>query len=439
MLVLAPGSRVGGRYVLSDRIGGGGMGEIWLATLEGAGTFRRKVVVKCVPPDLGHDQRLKAMLHDEARILGLLHHPNIVAPLDYFEDAEGQALVLEYVDGPSLRTALRAARRAKRIMPEVLAVWVGAEVARALDAAHKAVDETGQPLHLVHRDVSPDNVLLSRDGQVHLADFGVARAEGNTDETMPGVPKGKRGYMSPEQARGGEVGPTADVFALARVVAECADVLCSDGLRAVLDKAVAEKPADRFQTCAEFGDALLTAVPPPLDARAALAEWIATTAPPEGQTLGANASEPPAPRTPNRPSQPAIRPVGPEPVLFASVGKRRRSRTVRTIAGVGVALAVLWVVLPVAWVALHQHGLEPGESVRPGLHGPEGSMHIRTRPDGAEIYVDGQLRGVSPLVVALPEGKHQVRVGSVRLEKWRAVEVPIRAREISDVEVDLSR
>ena len=188
VLVPRAGERVGGRYLLVERLGAGGMGEVWLAVLEGAGTFRRKVVVKFVPAERAGDDRLIAMLADEARVLGLLFHPGIVAPVDYVEGPDGPVLVLEYVDGPSLRSALRQARRNRLLLPEALAAWVGAEVARALHAAHQATDEAGLPLGLIHRDVSPDNVLLTRDGRVKLADFGVARASGNSDVTMPGAP-----------------------------------------------------------------------------------------------------------------------------------------------------------------------------------------------------------------------------------------------------------
>src|ERR1700677_662692 len=119
--MLEPGQRLGGRYVLLQRLGAGGMGEVWLATQEGSGTFRRRVVIKCLPPELAGESRLGNMLHDEARILGLLHHPGIVAPLDFIEGENGPLLVLEHVDGPSLRTALRLGRKSDKLLPEALA------------------------------------------------------------------------------------------------------------------------------------------------------------------------------------------------------------------------------------------------------------------------------------------------------------------------------
>src|SRR5438270_4045987 len=201
------------------------MGEVWLAELEGAGAFRRRVVLKVLAPERRGDPRIAAMLADEARVVGALHHPGIVAALDYLETEEhGPVFVLEFVDGPSLRSVLRISRRQNVVMPEALAAHVGAQVAHALHAAHTALGRDGKPLSVIHRDVAPDNVLLSRSGAVYLGDFGVARAAGNVEVTQPGSPKGKLGYMSPEQARGQNLGPASDLFGLGRVVAEAADV-----------------------------------------------------------------------------------------------------------------------------------------------------------------------------------------------------------------------
>ncbi len=450
--MLEPGQRIGGRYVLLQRLGAGGMGEVWLAQQEGSGTFRRKVVLKCLPPERADDERLGNMLHDEARILGLLHHPGIVAPLDYLEDEAGPLLVLEYVDGPSLRTALKHARLGNMLMPESLAAWMGAEVARALQAAHDGVDETGKPLQLVHRDVSPDNVLISRDGRVRLADFGVAHALGNADVTDPGAaPKGKRGYMAPEQAARKPVGPAADQFALGRVVAEAADVKCGPALRAVLDRATAPGAAERYPSAAAFADALAVAVPLPPDAQARLAAWLETAAAdaltPTETGSGSGAPRPHAPRkqftvhlepdgsTSVLSTRPiSLNPPAPESRSFA-LDAGERSRTLRTIAAAGVLLAI---VLPLALLFAQQRGLLKNHPLS-SLHAPEGDLRVLSRPEGAEVYVDGTLRGITPLLLEqVTAGHHVLRVGSLRLERWRAADVDVHADSERRVEIDLS-
>src|SRR5450432_1858558 len=170
MAELQPGETIGGRYRLEQRLGAGGMGEVWLAELHGAGAFRRRVVLKLLAPERRGDERLASMLADEARMVGLMHHPGIVAAIDYLETEEhGPVFVLEFVDGASLRAILKLLRKQGTVMPEQLAAYVGAQIALALHAAHTA------PLAIIHRDVAPDNVLISRDGAVCLGDFGVAR------------------------------------------------------------------------------------------------------------------------------------------------------------------------------------------------------------------------------------------------------------------------
>src|SRR2546426_232938 len=144
------------------------------------------------------------------------------------------------------------------------AAFRGAGGGRGLHAAHPALGRDGRPLDVVHRDVTPDNVLLSRAGAVYLGDFGVARAAGSAEiELRDAGPKGKRGYMAPEQARGGKVGPHADIFSLGRVIAEAADVDCGPALRAVIERATAEDPRDRFADASEMAAALLHACPWP--------------------------------------------------------------------------------------------------------------------------------------------------------------------------------
>jgi serine/threonine protein kinase len=446
---LVEGRRVAGRYLLQSRLGLGGMGEVWLATVEGAAAFRRRVVLKMVAPDRRGDERIEHMLADEARVLALLSHPGIVKAIDFLETDAGPLLVLDYVDGPSLRAAIKLSRKRREPLSEALAAYVGAQVARALDAAHRAVDPNGRPLGIVHRDVSPDNVLLSREGAVLLADFGVARALGNSDVTYPGAaPKGKRGYMAPEQAALRPVGPTADVFSLGRVIAEAADVKCGPALRAVIDKATAEKPEDRYPTAAALAEALSAACPPPPEPARALAAWIQAVAPEAaaqretapGGTTPANHHSLPHGHPDSRwrwrrpPSAPPT-PPPPTPLFASTVAAQRRPVRLRFLAALGAAMALA---LPMALLSAAGDGPRWALPLQMGLHAATGELRVASAPLGSEVYVDGTLRGVTPVSLRLTVGRHQLRVGSPRLERWRAAEVVIAAGRIEERKIDLT-
>ncbi|HEY6908792.1 MAG TPA: serine/threonine-protein kinase [Myxococcales bacterium] len=436
---LQAGERIGGRYVLEQRLGLGGMGEVWLAEAHGAGAFRRRVVLKVLAPERRGDPRVAAMLADEARIVGLLHHPGIVAALDYLETEEyGPVFVLEFVEGASLRSVLKTARRNNAVMPEGLAAHIGAQVAHALHAAHTAVGRDGAPMNLVHRDVAPDNVLLSCSGAVYLGDFGVARAAGNVDLSQPGAgPKGKIGYMAPEQARGLRVGPAADVFSLGRVIAEAADVNCGRALRSVIARATAEKPEARFATASEMATALLRACPPPSDPDRALSMWLREHAADaliarKGGPVSMPRAEPPPPGRATK----GGRRLGPPPELFPSVA-RPRSRFLKLLAASG---ALVFVVLPLTLlIAAPKRAQWLLNSAIGAPHVPHGDLRVTSEPGDAEVYVDGTLRGMTPLSVELPAGLHPVRVGSARLQRWRALEVDVRDGVEHRLDVDLSR
>jgi serine/threonine protein kinase len=391
------------------------------------------VVLKVLAPEMRGDPRIATMLADEARLVGLLHHTGIVAALDYFEtDEHGPIFVLEYVDGASLRSVLRLCRRGGTCMPEKLAAYIGVQVARALHFAHRAVGRDGRPLNLVHRDIAPDNVLISRTGLVYLGDFGVARARGNRDVTMPGAgPKGKLGYMAPEQAAGKEVGPAADLFSLGRVIAEAADVGCGRELRAVLDKATSDNPADRYTSAAEMADAILRACPAPPDPQAELATWLTENA---AEAITQRRTSPGALPVPVEPP-PAGRPSqSPSPTLFAAMPPPPR----RWMKVAALLMAVLVVGLPIAWIV----GAPPGRrfiaAAIGGVVEKHGDLRVTSRPTDAEVYVDGKLRGVTPLLVELKPGKHALRIGSPRLERWRAAEVTVRSNTEHRLDVDLS-
>lgn len=207
-----------GGYVLIERIGNGGQGDVWLAEKCGAVEFRKRVAVKVVDPRDPDRGRWAVRARDEVRIGQYLQHPNVVSVLDCLEVEGCLWIVMEHVDGLSL-AGLLGLRRPEGLPPR-LAARVARDVCAGLHYAHEALGPDGRPLHLVHRDVKPGNVLVSRDGTVKVGDFGIAKARSNVVRTRPGAAAGTPWYMSPEQRGGGEVDRRSDVFAVGAVLAE---------------------------------------------------------------------------------------------------------------------------------------------------------------------------------------------------------------------------
>jgi len=209
-----------GRYTIVERIGQGGMAEIFSAVTTGENNFRRPVVIKRLRPELSIDANAVAQFCDEANLLAALHHPNIVAVHDFGRSQGHYFLAEEYVVGRDLgRLVERRFDTTRRPPPVEVIAFVAVELLKGLDYAHAVTNEMGRPLGIVHRDVSPENVMVSARGEVKLLDFGVVKAsEGRLTRTETGVVKGNVTYMSPEQARGLEVDSRADLFSLALVL-----------------------------------------------------------------------------------------------------------------------------------------------------------------------------------------------------------------------------
>jgi serine/threonine protein kinase len=212
-----------GKYLLVDRLGSGGMAEVWRAKIVGPAGFERTVVLKRILPHKGGDAHLVQMFEREARLSARLNHSNIVHVYE-LGDVDGEYfLAMEYVRGHDVVEVLRAhLNRFRRVPPVGLGASVVRDVCRALAYAHALTDDEGRPLRIIHRDVSPSNIMLAFDGAVKLVDFGIAKALNDAADhyTQTGTIKGKFGYMPPEQVNGEEIDHRADLYAAGVVLHE---------------------------------------------------------------------------------------------------------------------------------------------------------------------------------------------------------------------------
>ena len=281
----APTPKQIGRYQIVDRLAVGGMAELFKATLTGDHGFAKLVAIKKILPHLAADRSFVEMFIDEARITAQLDHRHIVQVFELGTDSDTPYIAMQYVDGLDVLALLRECARVQIRLPPELCALIARDVLDALDYAHNAVDTQGRALGIVHRDISPGNVLLSWRGDVKLTDFGIARAAERRHKTEAGTLKGKYGYMSPEQVSGGEVDARSDIFAIGILLAEMVmarrlftstndlDILLMvrDArldrlhkyaaefpveLRVLTVRALQRRPEDRWQSAAQFRDAI---------------------------------------------------------------------------------------------------------------------------------------------------------------------------------------
>lgn len=217
-----PTSRLG-RYEITGRIATGGMATVYLARLEATGGFAREFALKVIHPHLAAEEGFRRRFYQETRLASRVRHHNVVATIDAGEDKGYSFMVLELIEGATLRQLML---HRERSFAAIEAAHMVAEVARGLHALHTATDEQGQPLNIVHRDLSPHNVMLDQSGRAVLIDLGLAKTDTNPNMTQVGVMFGKLPYMSPEQARLDPLDARSDVFALGTVLYE----LCTSAL-----------------------------------------------------------------------------------------------------------------------------------------------------------------------------------------------------------------
>lgn len=293
--------RVIGRYALYDEVAAGGMATVHLGRLLGPVGFARTVAIKRLHAQYSKDPEFVSMFLDEARLAARIRHPNVVQTIDVVALESELFLVMDYVQGDSLARLIHAARRQRLFIPVPYAAAIAAGVLHGLHAAHEARGERGEPLGIVHRDVSPHNVLVGVDGVPRIIDFGVAKAVGRLQTTREGQIKGKLSYMAPEQLRGTGVDRRTDVYAVGVILWEAlvgrrlyegetdpevyGKVLAGNpqtprelvpdvphALDAIVCRALASSKDDRFPTAREMARALETSVP--LVAPAEIGEWV---------------------------------------------------------------------------------------------------------------------------------------------------------------------
>lgn len=300
-----PPRLVAGRLLLCEEFASGGMAALHFGRLLGAAGFARTVAVKRLHAHLARDPEFVAMFVDEATLAARIRHPNVVATLDVVQDEDELLLVLEYVEGESLAGLVRAARRLGERVPIDIALRVVCDVLSGLHAAHEAASDTGTPLHIVHRDVSPSNVMVGVDGSARVLDFGIAKAAVRISATREGGMKGKLRYLSPEQVADQEVTRRTDIYATAVMLWELltgealftgsndAAIMArimqgvvpppsrkNPNVAPALDEAVlrglAREPATRFSTARAFACELEAAHP--AASAHAVAEWVGEVA-----------------------------------------------------------------------------------------------------------------------------------------------------------------
>ncbi len=287
-LTLLPESQQLDRYQLLGEIASGGMASVFLARLAGVGGFQRLVAIKRLHPHLAKEREFVEMFLDEARLAASIHHRNVVPILEIGTTDAGYYLVMEYIEGVTLARLMTQAAALRQPVPQPVLLRLIVDTLSGLHAAHELTDDNKQPLGVVHRDCSPQNILVGLDGCTRITDFGIARASSRLHSTREGAMKGKLAYMAPEQTQGDEFDRRADLWSVAVVLWEVlaerrlfkskteaqtlkrllhdpiprltdVDSSISPALASVCQMALERDPDDRFQTAAEMADAIESA------------------------------------------------------------------------------------------------------------------------------------------------------------------------------------
>lgn len=302
-----PGTLRVGRYVVGDRIAAGGMATVHIGRLRGAAGFSRTVAIKRLLPEFACNPEFESLFVQEARLVARIQHPNVVSTLDVVAEEGELILVMDYVAGETLARLMQAGTVGGRRVPQHIVLAIARDALCGLHAAHEARDRKGDPLDIVHRDISPQNLLVGSDGVTRVLDFGIAKAATSVELTRQGLVRGKAAYMAPEQLFGAPVTRRADIYALAVVLWEILvgqrlfpggvrPELSGDGharipsprakgapigeaLDAIVMRALAPNAGERFQTAQEMAEQISSSFR--LATREEVASWVEATAGPE--------------------------------------------------------------------------------------------------------------------------------------------------------------
>ncbi|HEV7572018.1 MAG TPA: protein kinase, partial [Thermoanaerobaculia bacterium] len=389
-----------GQYVLLEKIATGGMAEVWKARMRGVEGFQKIVAIKKILPHLSDNQDFIEMFVDEAKLAAQLNHNNIIHIYDLGKIQSSYYIAMEYIDGYDLKNILKKAQERDQPLSVEIALFIASKIAAALDYAHRKRDFEDREMGLVHRDVSPQNVLISEEGDIKLCDFGIAKAASKASHTQAGALKGKLQYMSPEQAWGRNIDKRSDIFALATVLFEmltARKLFAGDNELSILDqvrearvtvpsqfndevtpqidaivlKALQKDPANRYQTAGEMQrdlDAVLyNFKPTPTSADLAiymhrLATSIAT--PPHAMEM--HAPEPPQAANELKPLKPAAvvaAPAIPTSMPAAVVATAEKKPPVVPIA----IVAVLVIGAAIAYFAMRKPKPATPAPAKPGV------------------------------------------------------------------------
>jgi TonB family protein len=388
-----------GQYELTELIATGGMAEVYRARMQGVEGFQKIVAIKRILPHLTDNEEFVRMFVDEAKVAAQLQHPNIIHIYDLGKIERSYFIAMEYIDGRDLRSILRTLEEKRARLPLGLALFITSRLAAALDYAHRKHDLQGKAMTLVHRDISPQNVLISYDGDIKLCDFGIAKAASKASHTRAGALKGKLQYMSPEQAWGKDIDSRSDIFSLGLVLYEMLtgrkgfagdselsileqvrtprlipprelDPAIPPEVERVVMRALKEKREERYQSAAELAADLGTMlqVIRPTPGATELGAFLTDLV---GRERAVGSASVPAPRPaitpPPRPAPPPLPPraARPKPAPQPSAGDHVGVETPPVLTApsqsraglmVGIGVLVVAIVAGVLYVTHNRHG-----------------------------------------------------------------------------------